>query len=124
MMSAIMVLAIAVRGTSLVCCLLMTRQADRRVNRFSSYDSAAPDGGNYSGLDGWGISSWFGAGHSASDSSASPTDNGGGGAGAGGDGGVSSGDQRRARQERDIDPAQWNFFRLIPISSPDQFGIT
>jgi hypothetical protein len=89
---------IAVGGTSLVCYLLMTRLQNRRANRRSPYDGPSPEAGNFSGADGWTISSWFGSDNPAFDSSGNPgdssgsntgggADGGGGGDGGGGDGG-------------------------------------
>jgi hypothetical protein len=83
MTSAMAAFGIAVGGSSLICCVLMTRLQNRRANRGSSGHSSGPDGGNDTGSDGWSISTWFGGDNSASDSSGNPCDAGGGG----GDGG-------------------------------------
>ena len=83
---------IAVGGTSLVCYLLMTRLQNRRANRSSPGDGSSPEAGNYTGADGWSISSWFGGDNPAFDTSGNPSDSresdsGGGGDGGGGGGG-------------------------------------
>ena len=51
-----------------------------------------PNGGNYTGGNGWSISSWFSGLDSAFDSSGNPTDSGGDDSGGGGDGGGGGGD--------------------------------
>jgi hypothetical protein len=92
MTSTMAAFGIAVGGTSLICYVLMTRLQNRRANPGSSGRSSGPDGGNYTGGDGWSIFSWFGGDNSASDSSGNPCDAGGGDSrgsdgGGGGDGG-------------------------------------
>jgi hypothetical protein len=81
---------IAVGGTSLVCYVLMTRLQNPRANRRSPGDGSSPDGGNYTGADGWSISSWFGCDNPAFDSPGDPSDSGGSDSG-GGDGEVATG---------------------------------
>jgi hypothetical protein len=96
MTSAMAAFGIAVGGTSLVCYVLMTRLQRRRANRRSLRDSPSPAAGNFSGADGWSISSRFGSDNPAFDSSGNPSGSGGsdsgGGDGGGGDGGGSGGD--------------------------------
>ncbi|MDB5606550.1 MAG: hypothetical protein JWP25_3450 [Bradyrhizobium sp.] len=82
---------IAVGGTSLICCALMTRLQSRRVVSRSSRDRSGSGEVGYAGDDG---GSHFG--HSAPDSSGNPSDAGGGDSGGGeygggGDGGDSGG---------------------------------
>ncbi len=91
MTSAMAAFGIAVGGTSLVCYVLMTRLQNRRANRRSLRDSPSPDDGNYTGSDGWSISSWFGGDNSAFDGSGNPSDSGGSDSGGGGDGGGGDG---------------------------------
>jgi hypothetical protein len=83
---------VAVGAASLICYLLMTRLQNRRAITGSSRDSSGADGGNDSGGAAWGLSSWFGGGHSAIDGSGNPVDFGGGDFGGGGDGGGGGGD--------------------------------
>jgi hypothetical protein len=82
---------IAVGGTSLVCYLLMTRLQNPRANRRSLRDGPSPDGGNFTGSNGWSISSRFGGDNSAFDSSGNPGDSGGSDSGGGADGGGGDG---------------------------------
>jgi len=82
---------IAVGGTSLVCYLLMTRLQKRPANRRSPRDGSSPDGGNYTGADGWNIFGWFGSDNPAFDSSGNPSDSGGSDCGGGADGGGGDG---------------------------------
>jgi hypothetical protein len=91
MTSAMTAFGIAVGGTSLICCLLMTRLQNRRANRGSSGRSAAPDGGNYAGGEGWSIFKLFGGDNSISDSSGNPADSAGTDSGGGSDGGGGGG---------------------------------
>src|SRR5260221_5088160 len=74
MTSGMTAFAIAIGATSLVCYLLMTRVQNGRRNRRSSGDGSAPDVANYDRGDGWTLSSWFGGGHSALDTSGHPVD--------------------------------------------------
>jgi hypothetical protein len=82
---------IAVGGTSLVCYLLMTRLQNRRENRRSPRHDPSSGAGNYTGADGWSISSWFGSDNPAFDSSGNPSDSGGSDCGGGADGGGDDG---------------------------------
>ena len=84
----------AVAGTSMICYALMTRAERVKRNRRAVGDTSI-DGGSTSGSEGWAVASWFGGGHSATDSSGNPSDFGGdsgGGDSGGGDGGGGGGD--------------------------------
>jgi hypothetical protein len=81
------IFGMAVGAAPLICYLLMTRSRNRRAITGSSSDSSGVGGDNYSGGEAWSLSSWFGGGHSAIDSSGNPVDFGGGDFGGGGDGG-------------------------------------
>ncbi len=70
MTSAVAAFAIAVVGTSLICCLLMTRLPNRRANQGSSGNGFGVDGGDFGGSGGRSLSHWFGGDHSALDVSA------------------------------------------------------
>src|SRR5258705_6255609 len=83
--------AIAVGGTSLVCCFLMSPLLTRRTNRSAPRDGFLPDGGNYPAAEGWIISSRFGSDNPAFDSSGNPGDSAGGDSGGGADGGGGDG---------------------------------
>jgi hypothetical protein len=85
------VFGIAAGVASLICYLLMTRVQNGKRNLRSSGDSSTPDGGGYAAGDGGTLASWFGSGHSVSDSSGNPSDFGAGDSGGGGDGGGDSG---------------------------------
>ena len=91
MTGAMATFGIVVGGTSLICYLLMTRSQSGKRNLRSSGDSSTPDGGGYAAGDGGTLASWFGSGHSVSDSSGNPSDFGAGDSGGGGDGGGDSG---------------------------------
>jgi hypothetical protein len=82
---------IAVGVASLVCYLLMTRLQNRRANRRSPCDGPSPEAGNFTGADGWSISSWFGGDNPAFYSSGNPSDSGGSDSGGGGDAGGGGG---------------------------------
>jgi len=88
MSGAMVAVACAVAGTSTVCYALLTRAERIKRNRRSAGDISI-DGGSASGSEGRAVASWFGGGHSATDSSGNPSDIGGGDSGAGGDGGGS-----------------------------------
>src|SRR5882757_1777344 len=94
MTSAMTAFGIAVGSSSLLY-LLITRLQNGRRSRRLSRDSSGPDSGTYAGSDGWGLSSWFSSGDSASDNSCNSSgggDSGGGGDSLGGGDGGGGGD--------------------------------
>ena len=82
-MSAMTAFMIAVAGSSLVFCLLMTRVQNRSARCWSAGDG--PDNGaSYGSGDGGSILGWFGGDHhSTSDNSGTSSDFGGGDGGGG-----------------------------------------
>ena len=86
MSGAMVAFACAVAGTSMICYALMTRAERIKRNRRSA-GGISIDGGSASGSEGGAVASWFGGGHSATDSSGNPSGFGGDDSGGGGDGG-------------------------------------